>query len=68
MATEAAAVRTEYVKGIRGGAIWQSEIAYTYRCPFCSAPVFSQYEGDDRPIIICDGPMDGHRLEWRLES
>jgi hypothetical protein len=47
-----------------GQAIWQSDDAKTYQCPKCARPIFSQYEGEQEPKIICFGPVGGHRLEW----
>jgi hypothetical protein len=52
----------EFVPG--GRAISQSDTAKTYRCPVCQRPIFSQYEGDDDPVVVCEGNGD-HRLQWR---
>lgn len=43
-------------------AIWQSDTAKTYRCPFCLRPIFSQYEGEKLPIVECF--PDRHVLRW----
>lgn len=46
-------------------AIWQSETAKTYQCPYCLRPIFSQHEGEDLPRIECrSGLTEGHVLEW----
>jgi hypothetical protein len=47
-------------------AIWQSETAKAYLCPFCLRTIRSQYEGDELPVITCEGPMSPHRLEWTV--
>ena len=55
--------RVEDVPGCH--PIWQSETAKTYQCPFCLRAIFSQYEGDKLPMIICGATFyNGHRLEW----
>lgn len=51
-----------------GRAIWQSNTAKTYQCPFCLRPLFSQYEGDDSPTVICNGPLAEHRLRWESKT
>ena len=53
--------RIEHVPGDR--AIWQSENAKTYRCSVCQRPVFTNYEGQDVPVILCIG-SGGHDLVW----
>lgn len=53
--------REEFVPA--GRAIWQSDTAKTYQCPFCLRPVFSTHEGEDMPVIVCE-PRIGHRLQW----
>ena len=46
-------------------AIWQSETAKTYQCPFCFHGVKTQYEGDDPAFIReCPGPLEAHIVEW----
>jgi hypothetical protein len=55
------ATHEEWIPGFR--AIWQSETARTYQCPVCLAPVFTQYEGDEDPVIDCRRP-DGHLVRW----
>jgi hypothetical protein len=61
--------RVEIIPGDR--VIWQSDKAKTYQCPVCMRPVFSQYEGDDLPAIVCEGAfgnvMGAHRLTWDSE-
>jgi len=44
-----------------GRAIWQSDTANTYRCPFCGTNLRSQYEGDEIPTV---SSMSDHRLRW----
>ena len=51
-----------------GRVIWQSETAKTYQCPTCLRPIFSQYEGDESPTVICHGPMADHRLCWEPKA
>jgi len=52
-----------------GRVIWQSDHAKIYQCPFCLRPVFSQYEGDELPTIVCDRGIPGeHRLRWEREG
>lgn len=59
-AVGSSAPRVEVVPTDR--VIWQSDTAKSYKCPICKRWVYSQYEGDDRPEIIC-GPRQ-HTLRW----
>jgi len=45
-------------------AIWQSDTAKTYQCPVCLRPVFTQYEGNEIPVITCGGVGQPHVVEW----
>ena len=53
--------RSVFVRG--DVAVYQSERAKTYQCPTCAGPVFTDYEGDALPSIVCDRPR-GHLVEW----
>lgn len=54
--------REEFVPA--GRAIWQTNLAKTYRCPYCARPIFTQYEGDDSPTRVeCERGI-GHRVVW----
>lgn len=59
-------MRRELVPSDR--AIWQSETAKTYTCPFCRRFIRSQYEGEELPTIVCSGPMESHVLEWETRG
>jgi hypothetical protein len=48
-----------------GIAVWQSDTAKTYRCPYCLKPLFSQYEGEESPTVTCHGPLADHVLRWK---
>lgn len=54
--------RVEFVPNDR--AIYQNDRAKTYQCPWCLHPIFSQYEGDDKPVVLCHGITKGHTLTW----
>lgn len=44
-------------------AIWQkSGQCKVYQCPVCHEPIFTQYEGNESPVIECEAAA--HRLEW----
>lgn len=58
--------RQEFVPG--GRAIWQkSDSCAIYQCPTCLRNVFTQYEGQDVPAIVCRG-MEGHLVIWCLDG
>ena len=50
-------------------AIWQSDTAKTYQCPYCLRPIFTQYEGD---VAVTEDDIeclpDGHRVRWTGEA
>ena len=52
--------RVEVVPNSR--AIFQSDDSKAFKCPICRRWVFSQYEGDVLPEIVCEGGQ--HRLIW----
>lgn len=59
--------REEYVPPA-DGAVWQSEEAKTYRCPYCQSLIRAHFEGSAAPAIMCreigtTGRME-HILRW----
>jgi hypothetical protein len=54
---------TEFIPN--GRAIWQSNTAKSYPCPYCSRWIFTQYEGTAPLLDVnvrCE--TEGHTVTW----